>query len=96
MTGFRLFCCLCLLLICCTVGFAETKQAVTDPTLISLRQENVSLKRQVERLEAQVKAMRAEMNTPAVTQIFSGLGYIVGLFGVAAWVAASKKAGREG
>lgn len=94
MTSFRLICCFGLLLVVCSVGLAETQPATISPTMVQLQQENVSLQRQVKRLEAQVEAMRDEMNTPGVVQIFSGIGYIVGLFGVAAWVAAGKKSGQ--
>ena len=91
MTGFRLFCCLCLLLLCSTFVFAEAQR----PTLAQLQQENSRLQRQVRRLEAQVEAMREELNAPDATQVIGGIGYIVGIFGVAGWIAARKKNGRD-
>lgn len=96
MTSFRLICCLCtcLLLICCAVGFAELSEKTVPATVTQLQQDNASLQRQVKRLEAQVAAMRDEMNTPDATQIFAGIGYIVGIFGIAGWVAARKKNGQ--
>jgi nickel transport protein len=96
MTSFRLTCCLCccLLLICGSVGFAEPSENIAPVTVTQLQQDNVFLQRQVNRLEAQVTAMRDEMNGSDASQIFAGIGYIVGIFGVAAWVAARKKNGQ--
>ena len=90
MTGFRLFICLCLLLLSCTVSLAEGQQSTTE----QLQQENAALQRKVKRLEAQVAAMREEMNSPDATQVIGGIGYIVGIFGVAGWIATRKKNGQ--
>ena len=94
MTGFRLLCCLCLLLFSCSVVCAEAGDDSASPTSIQLQQEKVSLQRKVKRLEAQVAALREEVNSPDATQVFAGLGYVVGIFGVAAWIAARKQSGR--
>jgi len=87
MTSFRLLIFFCLLSLCCSPVLAEQPTA----QLVQLQQENAALQRQVKRLEAQVTAMREELNTPAVTQIVGGIGYIVGIFGIAGWVAVRKK-----
>ncbi len=96
MTRFRLACCLCLylLLICPSVGFAELSENTATAPSVQLQQENASLQRQVKRLETQVSALRDELNEPDSSQVFAGIGYIVGIFGVAAWVAARKKNGQ--
>lgn len=94
MTCFRLFCCLCLFLLSCSVVFAATGQDSVASTIIQLQQENASLQRKVRRLEAEVTAMREELNTPHASQVFSGIGYIVGIFGIAGWIAARKQRGR--
>ena len=90
MTRFRLFCCLYLLLSCSTFVFAEAQH----PSMTQLQQENSTLQRKVRRLEAQVEAMREELNSPDSTQVIGGIGYIVGIFGVAGWIAARKKSGQ--
>lgn len=62
----------------------------------SLQQENQLLQRRVRRLEAQVAAMRAELNQPHASQVIGGIGYIVGIFGGVAWyVAVRRKSGRN-
>ncbi|SHI79998.1 hypothetical protein SAMN02745165_00921 [Malonomonas rubra DSM 5091] len=75
----------CLSLIVVPFAAAESDQ------LVALQQENRLLQRQVKKLEAQVDAMREEMNQPGAERIISGLGYIVGVFGITGWVAASRK-----
>jgi hypothetical protein len=96
MTGFRLLCCLCLVLLISTNGIAQPPTDSASATIDQLQQENTSLQLKVKRLERQVSAMREEMNTPDATQIIGGIGYIVGIFGVCGWIAARKKSGREG
>lgn len=100
MTAFRLFCSLCCLLVFCLPfsSFAADPAPAGggDSQLILLQQENTSLQRQVRRLEHEVSALRDELDTPDATQIIGGIGYIVGLFGLAAWYAAGKKNPRKG
>ena len=99
MTSFRQSSCsiVCLLLFCLLLTPPAT--AAPDPVAAelaqSLPQENADLKRKVRRLEHQVTALRDELNSPGATQIIGGIGYIVGLFGIAGWVAARKKTARE-
>lgn len=90
MIRFSLFSFLCLLLFCCSHGLAE-QQGPISPTVARLERENATLQRQVKRLETQVSALREELNSPDVTQIIAGIGYIVGIFGIAGWLAARKK-----
>lgn len=99
MTSFRQSSCsiVCLLLFCLLLTPPAT--AAPDPVAVesaqSLPQENADLKRKLRRLEHQVAALRDELNSPDVSQIFGGFGYIIGIFGIAGWVAARKRTGRE-
>lgn len=93
MSGFRLLCCLLVLVGCCSVALAA-QQAEKSSILVQLQQENAELQRDVNRLESQVAALREEMNTPGASRIIAGLGYIVGIFGVAVWIAARRGVGR--
>ena len=91
MTVFRLQCCLALLLCIATTAFSAPGQTPQQMTVVQLQQENKSLQHKVRRLEAQVAAMREELNAPKASQIVGGIGYIVGIFGVAGWIAARNK-----
>lgn len=94
MTIIRLLFFLWLLCLCAWPVLAEPPKEVNSQTLVQLRHENVALQRKVRRLEAQVTAMRDELNTPGLSQIAGGVGYIVGVFGVTAWISARKKEGQ--
>ena len=98
MTSFRQICCLCPLLLGLLLAApaeAAGPQVSSAEALLMLQQENTALQGQVRRLEHQVAALRDELNSPDPTQIIGGVGYIVGLFGVAAWLASRKKNRQE-
>ncbi|NOY13745.1 MAG: hypothetical protein GXP51_08725 [Deltaproteobacteria bacterium] len=99
MTGFRQICCLCLLLLC--LFSASALYAVVPPvtgaeTVLQLEQENAALQHKIRRLQRETAALRDELGSPGISQIFGGIGYIVGLFGVVGWIAARKKTHRKG
>ena len=100
MTGFRQSSgsLLCLLLLCLFLT-ATVDVVVSDARAaelsVPLAQENAELKRKLRRLEHQVSALRDELNSPDSTQIVGGIGYIVGVFGIAGWLAARKKQRQE-
>jgi nickel transport protein len=93
MTSFRQSCCFYLLLLGLLLvppAFAAETQVSAPELLLQLQQENATLQGNVRRLEHQVTALRDELNSPDATQIIGGIGYIVGLFGIAGWLAARK------
>ncbi len=99
MTGFRQISqCVCLLLFAVSLSspvFATEQAPQVTKSIQQLEQENDALLRKVRRLERQTAAQREELSTPGASQIIGGLGYIVGLFGVAGWAAARKKSRQE-
>lgn len=46
---------------------------------------------ELRRLHREIAALRADLDKPGIQEVFSGLGYILGLFGVAAFVASRRK-----
>jgi hypothetical protein len=46
---------------------------------------------ELRRIHREIAALRADLAQPGLQEVFSGLGYILGLFGVAAFVAARRK-----
>ena len=100
MTGFRQSSCrgFCLLLLCLLLAApiaAVASGAVATELSVPLQQENADLKRKLRRLEHQVAALRDELNSPDATQIIGGIGYIVGVFGIAGWIVSRKKQRQE-
>ena len=99
MTRFQQTCCLCLLLLCLlptSVLYAVEPLATGAKTVLQLEQENAALQHKVRRLQRETAALRDELSAPDISQVFGGIGYIVGLFGIAGWIAAHKKTHRKG
>lgn len=56
-----------------------------------LKAQNSELSNDLRRIHREIAALRADLNEPGVKEIFAGIGYIVGLFGMAAFVAARRR-----
>lgn len=66
----------------------ETEQtAVSSPAAAS----DPQVAEELRRIHREIAALRADLNQPGLQEVFSGLGYILGLFGVAAFVASRRK-----
>lgn len=52
---------------------------------------NAPLAGELRRIHREIAALRADLDKPGLQEVFSGLGYILGLFGVAAFVASRRK-----
>ena len=56
-----------------------------------LKTQNDKLVGDLRRIQREIAALRADLDKPGLKDVFSGIGYIFGLFGVAAYVAARRK-----
>jgi hypothetical protein len=56
-----------------------------------VKAENSRLSGELRRVQREVAALRADLDKPGSREIFAGIGYILGLFGVAAFVAARRR-----
>lgn len=56
-----------------------------------LKEHNRQLSEELRRIQREIAALRADLDKPGFVQIFGGIGYILGLFGVAAFVASRRK-----
>lgn len=56
-----------------------------------LKAENAKLSGDLRRIQREIAALRADLDKPGLADVFAGIGYIVGLFGAAAFVAARRK-----
>ena len=65
----------------------EGSQAVID----LLKEQNSKLSGDLRRIQREIAALRADLSEPGVKDVFAGIGYIFGLFGVAAYVASRRK-----
>ncbi|MFW6055567.1 MAG: hypothetical protein ACOC9D_06640 [Thermodesulfobacteriota bacterium] len=82
----------CLLLFCLIVPAfpslaAEPPQGESIRELAAqLQEQNSQTSRDLRRIHRELAALRAELAKPGLSEIFGGIGYIFGLFGVAAFV----------
>lgn len=66
---------------------ADTPQEVVK----LLKEHNRELSRDLRRIQREIAALRADLGGPGIKDVFAGIGYIFGLFGVAAFVAARRR-----
>ena len=71
---------------------AQTPEQGTSQEIVELlNQQNSKLSNELRRIQREIAALRADLDKPGLKDVFSGIGYILGLFGVAAFVAARRK-----
>ena len=56
-----------------------------------LKEQNSKLSNDLRRIQREIAALRADLDKPDIKDVFGGIGYIFGLFGVAAFVASRRK-----
>ena len=82
---------------------AEEKPAAAQPPVEScadlaallIRQEEHT-SRELKQLKRDLAALSQKMEEPGMSEIFGGIGYILGIFGVAAYVASRRRDGGRG
>ena len=81
----------------CLAGLPGSLPAQTPADDISqqvvtlLKEQNSKLSDDLRRIQREIAALRADLDKPGLKDIFAGIGYIFGLFGVAAFIAARRK-----
>lgn len=65
----------------------ESPQAV----VALLKEQNNNLSADLRRIQREIASLRADLDRPGIRDVFAGIGYIFGLFGVAAYVASRRK-----
>lgn len=72
---------------------AEEPSAESDCKAIItlLNEQNSKLSGETRRIQREIAALRADLDKPGFKDVVAGIGYILGLFGVAAFVAARRK-----
>ena len=60
-------------------------------TVSLLKAQENKLSGELRRIQREIAALRADFNKPGLDDIISGFGYILGIFGTAAWVASRRR-----
>lgn len=72
--------------------FAQSPAEENPQAVITLlREQHGKLSGDLRRIHREIAALRADINQPGIKDVFAGIGYILGLFGTAAFVAARRK-----
>lgn len=69
----------------------DLPEGQTQAMMALLKEQNSALSTDLRRIQREIAALRADLSRPGVKDIFGGIGYIFGLFGVAAFVASRRK-----
>jgi len=73
-------------------AFAQNASDDTTQEVISLlKEQNSKLSGDLRRIQREIAGLRADLGQPGISDVFSGVGYIFGLFGTAAFVAARRR-----
>ncbi|HUV78603.1 MAG TPA: hypothetical protein VMW06_11185 [Desulfobacterales bacterium] len=71
---------------------AQTPPGESSQEVITLlKEQNSKLSSDLRRIQREIAALRADLDKPGFKEVFAGIGYIFGLLGVAAFVAARRK-----
>jgi hypothetical protein len=64
-----------------------------DPDAVAalFKEQNSKLSGELRRIQREIALLRADLDKPGIKDVLGGIGYIFGLFGVAAYVAARRK-----
>ncbi|MBU3949990.1 MAG: hypothetical protein KJ826_17450 [Proteobacteria bacterium] len=63
----------------------------SDDVVQLIKEQNSKMSAELRRIQREIAALRADLDKPGLKDVFSGIGYIFGLFGTAAFVASRKK-----
>ena len=72
--------------------YAQTPQEQSQQQVLALiEQQNRKLSNELRRIQREIAALRADLDQPGLKEVFSGIGYILGLFGTAAFMISRRK-----
>jgi hypothetical protein len=82
---------LCLLSLPVCLPAQTPPETDTQAVVTLLKAQHSQLAGDLRRIQREIAALRADIARPGLQEIFAGIGYILGLCGVAAFVAARRK-----
>jgi nickel transport protein len=69
----------------------DPPEETAGEVIVLLKEQNRKLSEDLRRIHREIAALRADLDKPGKKEVFAGIGYIAGLFGVAAFVAARRR-----
>jgi nickel transport protein len=83
--------CLCLASLSGPLWAQNPPNENVNEVILLLKEQNTKLSGDLRRIQREIAALRADLDKPGMKDVFAGIGYIFGLFGMAAFVAARRK-----
>jgi hypothetical protein len=81
----------CLLGTPLTLWAQEPSEGGCQEMVALLKSQESKMAGDLRRIQRELAALRADLKEPGMADIFSGIGYILGIFGTAAFVAARRR-----
>ena len=75
----------------CLLWAQESNDDSTGEVIALLKAQNSELSRDLRQIHREIAALRADLDEPGMKEVFAGIGYIAGLFGVAAFAATRRR-----
>jgi hypothetical protein len=75
-------------------GLASDRNNGADNTqkiIMILEEQDARLTEDMRRIHREIAALRSDFEKPGFREVAAGIGYILGLFGTAAWVASRRR-----
>jgi hypothetical protein len=69
----------------------DARQDSCSALLVKLEEQNLHLSRELRLIKRDIAALNQNLEKPGIQEIMAGVGYILGLFGVAAWYTARRQ-----
>jgi nickel transport protein len=69
----------------------ESRDVSSGEVIALLKVQNSELANDIRQIHREIAALRADLDEPGMKEVFAGIGYIVGLFGMAAFAAARRR-----
>ncbi len=84
---------LCALMLMSPVSLAarESEPSNQEEIVALLKAQKSAMAGELRRVQREIAALRADLNKPGLKDVFAGIGYIFGLFGVAAYMASRRR-----
>lgn len=81
----------CLLAAPCALWAQDPAEGNCHELVTLLKGQQSKVSADLRRIQREIAALRADFNKPGMADIFSGIGYILGIFGTAAFIAARRR-----
>lgn len=83
--------CFCLVVLSGPLWAQDPPEENAGEIILLLKEQNRELSGDLRRIHREIAALRADLDEPGMKEVFAGIGYIAGLFGVAAFAAARRR-----